>query len=189
MTRHTESIVVFGYVIPFFFAAVLTGGVFYGRSQLQDTETRRSKVWEEYAGAAKEADAVESLLAAPGRRAMMVYWDECLKKEFIQNLTQNLNEIQQRFNEEQMVQTELSRPQGRSSFASRSENPYTRFKISFSGGIGPIQIALAELERRMPQIVLDDLQIKPKTAQPDSPASLTIEATYLSWQDKKSTTP
>lgn len=185
MTRHTESIVFFGYVIPFVCAGILAGGIFYGRSQLQQTEARRLKVWEEYTTAAREADGIEQQIAAPGRRAMMAYWDECLDKEFVQTLTQNLNDIQRRFSEEQMLQTELGRPAGRSSFGANSENPYSRFKISFNGGLGPIQFALAELERRMPQIVLDDMRITPKTAQPDSPAMLTVEATYLNWQDNK----
>lgn len=185
MNRHTESVFFFGYVVPFLLAAALVGGVLYGRARLQKTEAKRDKAWEEYITTAREGDSIEAQLGTPGRRAMMKYWDECLSKEFVQNLTQNLNDIQRRFTEDQLEQTELGRPAGRSGLAGNSENPYTRFKISFNGGYGPVQFALAELERRMPQIVLDDIKITTKSKAQNGAAILNIEATYVSWQDKK----
>lgn len=185
MNRHTESVFFFGYVVPFLLAAALVGGILYGRARLQKTEAKRGKAWEEYITTAREGDSIEAQLGTPGRRAMMKYWDECLSKEFVQNLTQNLNDIQRRFTEDQLQQTELGRPAGRSGLAGNSENPYTRFKISFNGGFGPVQLALAELERRMPQIVLDDIKITTKSKAQNGAAILNIEATYVSWQDKK----
>ena len=184
MNRYRTSIVFFGGLLPFIGLAIVGGLLLYGRGKLHAKGEAKEALFSTYQESAGKAANVEEELAIEGRAEQMAYWDEQLQKEFVQSLTQNLNEITSQFSEEQLVRTEFSRPGAGSALASRTTNPHTRFNLSFEGGFGPMQTVLTELEVRMPQLVVEALQVKPVTDPgPKSKGRLRFDVTYLAWQD------
>ncbi|MCB1237018.1 MAG: hypothetical protein KDM91_18260 [Verrucomicrobiae bacterium] len=178
MSKHTQSILFFGIIFPGIVIGILFAGVFVGRSKLEVRKVAKEKVFKAYQEAASAKSEVEQALGTEGRLDQMAYFDEQISQEFIQALTKNLNEVTSNFNETQLLRTELSRPGGRSSFAGYTENQYSRFKLSFEGGFGPMQMTLAELEMRMPHLVLESLKMGPGSG---NGSSLKFDATYVCW--------
>jgi len=184
MTKHTQSILLFGIILPAVGMGLVFGGLLKGRGKLLAKKEQKIQMYEGYKASAEELAAVESQLSVEGRMDQMEYWDSQLKKEFVQNLTQSINEITSQFSEDQLMRTELSRPSARSPLASSTDNPHSRFKLSFEGGFSPMQTALAELEMRMPQLVLESLEIKPyRDSGGTGRDRLRFDVTYLAWHN------
>ncbi len=183
MTKHTQPILLFGLILPLVGMGILFGVAIAARGNLISKKELKEKAFESYQASAAALAEIEKELTVEGRSEQMEYWDAQLKKEFVQSLSQNLNEITSQFSEEQLIRTELSRPGSRSPIAARTDNPHSRFKLSFEGGFGPMQIALAELEMRMPHLVLEGLEIKPIHDTGKKGSRLLFEATYLAWHD------
>lgn len=182
MSRYTQSIIVFGLVIPGFLLGVLLGGVYYGKERLTTLKAEKRKLYEGFQQSSAKVGILERELTAGQRRDQMRYWEEKLGKDFIQSLSQNLNDVVEPFSDKQLLRTELSRPAGRSTLAPGTEADYSRLKLSFEGGYGPMQRALAELEIRMPQLVLERLDISPIR---NEIRPLKFDITYLCWHDSK----
>ena len=155
MSKHTQSILLFGLILPCGVLLLVLGGIVYGRGKLQGADSAKIQAYSQFTEADSKVRVIETELSEEGRRDQMAYWEVQLGKDFIQSLTQNLNEITSDFNEDQLLRTELSRPSSRSPIAAATENEYSRFKLSFEGGFGPMQRTLAELEMRMPHLVLE----------------------------------
>lgn len=184
MKRYSRSIFLFAGVLPFVIMATIAVLLLTGRSNLHSKKQAKEQEFQTYKQAAGEVANVEEELAIEGRAEQMAYWDEQLKKEFIQNLTQNLNEIASEFTEDQLSRTEFSRPGTKSPVAGATENPHSRFKLSFEGGFGPMQTLLAELELRMPQLMLESIEITPATeVGANAKSRLRFDASYTAWQD------
>ncbi|MCB1076831.1 MAG: hypothetical protein KDM64_03285 [Verrucomicrobiae bacterium] len=188
MNRYRQSIIFFGGVIPFIILGVLLGSVLYGRSKLHATKEVKEAAFEKYQAAAGAVSYVEEELQIEGRAEQMAYWEDQLKGELVQSLTQNLNEIASQFTEDQLARTEFGRPGTQSALAGGTKNPHSRFRLSFEGGFGPMQTLLAELETRMPQLTLEGLDISPiSDADSKSKGKLRFDVTYLAWQDYSNT--
>ena len=185
MSRYTQSIVVFGLIIPGILLGFLIGGVFFGRQKLSLLKAEKKGLFELFSESSSKAEIIEEKLTANQRRDQMSYWEEKLGKDFIQSLSQNLSEVLAPFSDKQLMRTELSRPSGRSSLAPAAEVEHSRLKLSFEGGFGPMQRALAELEIRMPQLVLERLDIVPLR---NETRPLKFDVTYLCWHDSKDET-
>ena len=187
MTKHTQSILLFGLILPCGVLLLVLGGIVYGRGKLETADQVKNQEYDKFTQADAKVRLIESELSAEGRRDQMAYWEEQLGKDFIQSLTKNLNEITGNFDEDQLLRTELSRPTARSPIAGTTENEYSRFKLSFEGGFGPMQRTLAELEMRMPQLVLESLKVTPGRSNnlPGGVPKLQFDAVYLCWQDNE----
>ena len=185
MKAYSQSILLFGIVLPGVVLGICTGLVIFGRDKLLSNKDLKEQLYEAYQMSSKELAAIEADLSVEGRSDRMEFWDAELKKEFIRTLTTNLNEITSQFSEDQLIRTELSRPSSRSPIASKTDNPHSRFKLSFEGGFGPMQTALAEMEMRMPQLVLEKLEMKPVRDPQTGKDRLQFDATYLAWYDIK----
>lgn len=190
MSKHTQSIFLFGLILPCGVLILVLGGIVYGRGKLQNTDQAKKQAYTEFTAADSKVRLIETELSEEGRRDQMAYWEEQLGKDFIQSLTQNLNEITGDFDENQLLRTELSRPSSRSPIASATENEYSRFKLSFEGGFGPMQRTLAELEMRMPQLVLESLEVLPgRDNVSGGVPKLQFDAVYLCWHDNAADEP
>lgn len=184
MSKHTQSILFFGLILPGIAVGILLVIAVAGRSSLFAKKEQKETLYKTFQESAQALAAIEKELSVEGRTEQMEYWETQLKKEFVQSLTQNLNEIASQFTEDQLIRTELSRPATRSSVAGKTSNPHSRFKLSFEGGFGPMQIALADLEMRMPQLVLEDLEVKPvRDTSGKGRDKLKFDITYLAWHD------
>jgi len=184
MTKHTQSILLFGLILPMAVLLAALGGVFFVRGKIADADQQKAQAYSTYADAKSKLVMIEGELTKDGRRDQMAYWEEQLGKDFIQSLTKNLNEITSDYDEDQLMRTELSQPNARSPIAGSTEHDFSRFKLSFEGGFSPMQKTMAELEMRMPQLVLESLEVTPdRNNVSGGIPNLRFDAVYLCWQD------
>ncbi len=183
MSVHTKAIVLFGVAVPGILLLVLIVVTYSVLTNLQEQKEQKTVAYRSHEQTVAQINALEAQLS--GKRDLMAYWEENLNQEFIQSLTQNLSEIDERFSDKQLRQTALSRPGTRSPLAGYTENEYSRFRMSFIGGFGPMQEAFAELELRMPHLVLESMKMRTVNTTGDEDPSLEFDVTYLCWQEKK----
>jgi hypothetical protein len=182
MTKHTESIFVIGVIAPGVLLIAMLAGVLFARGKLEDAKATKRTAWQEHEQSMVALQKAESEFS--GKEGSLDTWKDSIGKELIQTLSQTLRDAMVGYSDQQLRQTELSRPGGSSRIAGATENKYDRFMLSFEGGFGPMQRVLAILETTMPQLVLEDLSISPvaKAANSDSGRRLKFAVTYLSWR-------
>ncbi len=184
MNKHTESIVVFGMVLPAFLLAGVLGGIIFARGKLHAAQAEKVAAYREHEQVVAALQKTEADFGT--RSENLDYWKESLSKELVQTLTANLREAMVDYTDDQLRQTELGRPSNSSQFAAGTENSYERLSLSFEGGFAPMQRVMAELELKMPQLALESLMVGPTSSGPSNQGSqrrLKFVATYLSWQD------
>lgn len=183
---HRKAILIFGVVIPFVFIGALLFGTFYGKSRIADIHQRKVSELERFENAEVQVTQVESTLSTDNRRDKMNYWNTKLEQDFIQSLTQNLNQVLAKYDSSVLRQTEMGQAKGAASIGGKTENPHIRIQLSFEGGFKPMQQLLAELETEMPQLVLEELIIKPIPAKGEGETGkLQFGVTYLGWEKRK----
>ena len=183
MTKHTESIFVIGVIAPGVLLIAILGGVLFARGKLETAKQAKMAVWQEHeqsVAALRKAEADFS-----GKSGDLEAWKGSIEQELIQSLTLTLREAMNGYTDQQLRQTELSRPSNTSQFAAATDNKYDRFKLSFEGGFGPMQRVLAVLETKMPQLVLETMNISPvaQGSSSEDARRLKFAVTYLSWRD------
>lgn len=183
MTKHTESIFVIGVITPGILLIAILGGVISARGKLDTAKEAKMAVWQEHEQSMAALRKAESEFS--GKEGNLESWKDSIGQELIQSLTLTLREAMEGYTDQQLRQTELSRPSGSSQFAAATKNNYDRFKLSFEGGFGPMQHVLAVLETKTPQLVLETMNIS-QVAQgggnKEGP-KLKFAVTYLSWKD------
>ena len=183
MTKHTESIFVIGVIAPGVLLIVSRVGVCFARGKLDTAKQAKMEVWQEHEQSMAALRMAESEFS--GKEGNLDAWKESIEQELIQSLTLTLREAMEGYTDQQLRQTELSRPSNTSQFAAATDNRYDRFKLSFEGGFGPMQRVLAILETKMPQLVLETMNISPvaQASGTESTRKLKFAGTYLSWRD------
>lgn len=183
MTKHTESIFVIGVIAPGVLLIAILGGVLFGRGKLDTAKEAKMAVWQEHEQSMAALRKAESDFS--GKEGNLESWKDSIGQELIQSLSLTLREAMEGYTDQQLRQTELSRPANTSQFAAATENKYDRFKLSFEGGFGPMQRVLAVLETKMPQLVLETMNVSQvaQTSGTDGTRKLKFAVTYLSWRD------
>jgi len=124
--------------------------------------------------------ALESLLAP--RRGQMEYWEGHLTKDTVESFNENLDMILKRYDSNQLRPPTARRPAGKGVLGRGVEANAALFQLTFEGGFGPMQELMAELEVRMPQLVLEGIKITPAAVQAGGLGQkLKFELTYMAW--------
>lgn len=118
------------------------------------------------------------------KRGRMAYWDDSLNKDVMQSFNENLEAALGRFDSNQLRLEAASRSPGPGAFGKGAGEASSLFKLSFMGGYGPMQELFAELELRMPQLVLQNVSISSGTSRRGAGGSLKFEVIYMAWEKK-----
>lgn len=180
MTKHTQSIIIFGLAIPCILILGLIGGALSAQGSIKEKRQTKSSAFEEYQRTSTERQIIDTKLGKDDRREKVAFWEEQLNEELIQAVTRNLNKITAGYDETQLRRTSFSRPSGASQLAGSVESKYNRLVLGFEGGFGPMQETMAELEILMPHLTLESFKATPSTDRSRDPF-LTFEVVYLAW--------
>ncbi|HRQ90221.1 MAG TPA: GspMb/PilO family protein [Bacteroidia bacterium] len=185
---HRQAILVFGIVAPMFLIGALAVAVFMGHSKLQQTHRTKIATLERYHNTKRQADELEAFLALDDRREKTAYWNSKLEQDLIESLTHNLDKILAKYDTNVLQQTEMGQATGAGTIGSKTKLPHARMKLSFEGGLKPMQLLLAELETEMPQLVLEEISVAPQPgASGDQTGKLAFTVVYHCWEKTKST--
>ncbi|MCF6238653.1 MAG: type II secretion system protein M [Candidatus Marinimicrobia bacterium] len=177
---YKQSIIVFGMVIP---GIALLAVLIVMWSMIGGVETTyQTRV--EALKQTKLAQLQEKSLGLKlsPRRGQMEYWAEHLEQDATQGLNESLDDIFKGFEGNQLSLTLAKRPSGKGVLGKVTEASTSVFNLSFDGGYGPMQQMMAELELRMPQLVLEGLSIEPgKHTGKGYQRALKFDVTYMAW--------
>ncbi|MCG8601343.1 MAG: type II secretion system protein M [Verrucomicrobiales bacterium] len=186
MNPHRQSIVIFSVAIPAILVVGMLLAVLVGRGKLHANHEEKVSNFKAYQTASTQVEELEALLSLDERREKIEYWNEKLDQDFIQSISGHLSTILARYDDNVLKQTEMKKTEGSTGIGSKSENPFSAIQLRFEGGFKPMQLLMAELEREMPQLVLDSISIKANPAQKDGDqGSLSFSIVYFCWEKPK----
>lgn len=183
---HRQAILVFGLILPFAILMAITFGVYTGHSKIVTSDREKIATMKRFQTAEAQATELEGFLTTDGRREKTNYWTSKVEQDVVESLTKNLDKILAKFDPDALQQTEMGQAAGAGNIASKLKHPATRMKLSFEGGFKPMQLLLAELETEMPNLILEELSIHPKTSSSEAEKStLLFGVVYLCWEKTK----
>jgi hypothetical protein len=177
---YRNAIIIFGMAIPGIGLLVVLVVMWVMLGKFEQTRDRKVAAREQ----SRLAQLGEKALAAKlePRRGQMEYWAEHLEKDVTQSMNVSLDAVLKRFDGNQLRMASARRPAGEGLLGSDVEAVASLFEITFEGGFGPMQETLAELETRVPQLVLDKMEIAPGSHTGQGyRRSLKFTVTYEAW--------
>lgn len=183
-SNHQQAIAVFGIIIPFLLIGAMIGATLYGRGKVSQTHSEKVSNYERFKMARIYADAMETTLAQGQKREEIAYWRSKLEADFIQSITENLDNILDQYEPSVLRRTGMGQAPGAGGFGVASENPHSRIQLTFEGGFKPMQMLLAELEKEMPHLMLESLDITPMRGSTEGArGELNFRVIYLCWEN------
>ena len=177
---YKQAIVIFGMVIP---GGLLLVSLVVMWSMLGKFEVKRELKIAALQKAKQSANLEKSLeKKLIPRRGQMGYWEDHLGRDTTQSFNESLDLILSRYDGNQLSMAAAKRPSGKGALGTRVEASSSLFQLTFEGGFGPLQELVAEVEARMPHVVLERLDISPgKTKGRGKGRNLKFELTYMAW--------
>ena len=191
-SKHTQAILIFSVAIPLLIAGIVFGAAFYGRGKLNVVYHEKQDRFESFKHAETATRELEAELEVEGRKEKIAYWNEKLNQDFVPTLSDTIDRILKKYDEEVLRQTSMSQLPGDSTISKTKRSAYNLVSLGFEGGFKPMQLLMAELEEEIPQMVLEKMTITPKTNEKsasEGTGKLNFNLTYLSWKKRESDNP
>ena len=177
---YRQSIIIFGIVVPgaLLILASIVIWVMMGKFELKRDSQNKALD----ARRLSQVNEKKMEKALSFRKGQMEYWNAQLERDVLQNFNETLDSVLSQFDANQIRLLEGSRPQGRGDLGLASGASYARFALVFEGGYGPLQELLAELEAKMPQLIVENMELTVGRSSAGSGASIKLRITCLAWQ-------
>ena len=173
---YRQSIILFGFVVPFAICAAVVGGGVVLKSKTSVTFLEKQSLFKSAENDRVGALGIEAQISK--KRSHMERWLSQVEKETANSITSHLKQIGDSLPAKEFQQTAVEYPSGRAGFATASAQDSSQVRLAFRGTYRSVQLALAELESRMPQLQLQDFKIDPAS----STSSLNFQVTYTAWE-------
>ena len=174
---YRQSIILFGFVVPFAICAAIVGGGVVLRSKTSATFLEKQTLYKSAENDRVGALGIEAQIRK--KRPHMERWLSQVEKETANSITSQLKQIGDALPPKEFQQTAIEYPTSRGGFATVSAQDSSQVRLAFRGTYRSVQLALAELESRMPQLQLQEFKIDPSTS---STSSLNFQVTYTAWE-------
>ena len=186
ISPHRQAIAIFSIVIPSILIIGLLIGILHGRGKLQASHAKKEEAFQTYQAAKSSVTELEAFLSLDNRREKVTYWNKKLNQDFIQEISGRLNEILAKYDDSVLKQTEMKKAQKSALMGNNAKHPHSVIELSFQGGFKPMQMLMAELERDMPNLMLESITISPDPASADGETDkLNFKVNYLCWENPK----
>ncbi len=174
---YRQSIVLFGFVLPFVVCAGIVGGGVAFKAKAAASFHQKQALYKSSETNRIGALGIEAQVSK--KRPHVERWISQIEKETANSITSHLKEIGDLLPAKEFQQTAFERPTGATGFASASAQNSSQVKLAFRGTFRSMQKAFIELETRMPQLQLQDLKIDPSSS---STSTLNFQVTYTAWE-------
>lgn len=174
---YRQSIVLFGFVLPFVVCAVIVGGGVAVKAKAAASFQQKQTLYKSAETNRIGALGIEAQVSK--KRPHVERWISQIERETANSITSNLKEIGDMLPAKEFQQTAVEYPPGSFGFASISAQKSSQVKLAFRGTFRSMQKAFIELETRMPQLQLQDLKIDPSSS---STSTLNFQVTYTAWE-------
>jgi hypothetical protein len=174
---YRQSIVLFGFVLPFVVCAAVVGAGFAMKSKAAASFQQKQTLYASDQSNRLGALGIEAQVSK--KRPHFERWNNQMAQETANSITSHLKEIGDMLPAKEFTQTMFERPSGSAGFAAASAQNSSQVKLAFRGTFRSVQKAFIELETRMPQLQLQELKIDPSST---SASTLNFQVTYTAWE-------
>jgi hypothetical protein len=174
---YRQSIILFGFVVPLAICAAVVGGGVILKSKTSASFLEKQSLFKSAENDRVGALGIEAQISK--KRPHMERWLSQVEKETANSITSHLKQIGDKLPAKEFQQTAVEYPTGKAGFATSSAQDSSQVRLAFRGTFRSVQLALAELESRMPQLQLQEFKIDPSTA---TTSSLNFQVTYTAWE-------
>ncbi|MCW1884459.1 hypothetical protein OKA04_06930 [Luteolibacter flavescens] len=174
---YRQSIILFGFVVPFAVCAAIVGGGIFLKSKFTASFHEKQALYK-----TAENDRIGSLgieAQISKKRPHMDHWFSQFEKETSNAISSHLKQIGDDLPPKEFQRTAVEYPTGKAGFGSISAQRSSQVRLAFRGTFRSVQLAFAELESQMPQLQLNDLRIDPSSG---STSSLNFQVNYTAWE-------
>jgi hypothetical protein len=173
---YRQSIILFGFVVPLAICAAVVGGGVILKSKTSASFLEKQALFKSAENDRVGALGIEAQISK--KRPHMERWISQVEKETANSITSHLKQIGDALPAKEFQQTAVEYPTGKTGFATASAQDSSQVRLAFRGTYRSVQLGLAELESRMPQLQLQDFKIDPAS----STSSLNFQVTYTAWE-------
>ena len=174
---YRQSIVLFGFVLPFVVCAAVVGGGLAVKAKASSSSQRKLSLYKSAETSRVEALKIETQVTK--KRPHIQRWTSQIEKETASSITSHLKEIGDMLPAKEFQPTAVEYPAGSGGFAAASTQNSSQVKLAFRGTFRSVQQAFIEWETRMPQLQLQELKIDPSAS---STSTLNFQVTYTAWE-------
>ena len=174
---YRQSIVLFGFVLPFVVCAAIVGVGMAVKSKAATSFQQKQSLYKSAENNRIGALGIEAQVSK--KRPHVERWTSQMSQETANSITSHLKEIGDMLPAKEFTQTMFERPSGSTGFATASAQNSSQVKLAFRGTFRSVQKAFIELETRMPQLQLQELKIDPSSS---STSTLNFQVTYTAWE-------
>ena len=179
MHLYRQSIIIFGIVLPVVLAAAVIGGGFLVKSNMVESFENKQKTYVTYEQGRISGLDIETKVKL--QRDNLKRWNDQLSQETASAAATCLHKIYEHLPSKEIQQTAFERPPSAAGgFGSVAAQRSSQLRIAFRGTYRTMQRVFLELETRMPQFQLQELQISPNTSQS---TLLNFQVTYTAWEN------
>ncbi len=175
---YKQSIIFFGIVVPVIIMGVLFGVCTMVKGKITKSFESKAKYYTGYEQSRLGALAVEAQVSQ--QKEDWERWNELLQEETFSQVTTNLRSIAEDLPPKEFQQTAFERLGNSSGLGTATAQKSSGLKFDFRGTYRTVQRAFLELESRMPNLQLQDLQIRPSSATESS--LLNFQVIYTAWE-------
>ncbi len=176
---YKQPIILFGIVIPMLIALAVIGASGYFRKKFTASFAEKIQHYKGYEVSRSGALGIEAQISR--QRESTENWKELVGQETFSLVSTNLREIAESLPPKEFQQTSFERLGDSTGFGSVSAQKSSGLKFSFRGTYRSVQRAFLELETRMPNLQLQELQIDPSAGAESS--LLNFQVTYSAWEN------
>jgi hypothetical protein len=178
MKFYNQPIIFFGLLLPALLTAAIVVTCFMGLDHVETTLRQKAEINRQLKLSRNGLMQVESSVLA--ERDHLERWKNLLAEESASSVTRHLKAIAGRLPEAEFQQTSFETPTGSVGFGAVSAQKSAQIRIGARGTYRSIQLALFELETRMPQLQLQEMRLSPN---PNQPSLLNVQVSYTSWEN------
>lgn len=176
MNHFRQSIILFGFLLPFLAVALVVGGFYVARGKVVDGYAKKATSFKAYTADQFQAKAIEAKISK--KRPHVANWAKAIHQETASSASSLLNEIKKKLPPKEFQQTAYSAGNA-AGLGSVSAQQALSLNFSYRATFRSMQRALLELESRMPQLQLNEMSMN------RSPQSNTLnfQLTYTAWEE------
>lgn len=181
MSAYTKPIIRFGLITPAVFNCLLLAGVLAGVNKLGEVRKGKEERYNEQTTRLKAMKTLEADLGP--KRKTFEEQKKVLETDPGQLFTRIFESLLPKYKEIELERSSLVFPLDRGRIGAQVHTDVARIKSSFSGGLGPMQEALFQVESLMPQALLEELKISRKSDQLlTQQEHLVLDMTHTCWK-------
>lgn len=181
MNLYRQSIVLFGIVLPLLLLGLLVGLCFVVKTKMAASFTNKEQLFKAFETGRVKAVGMENKIG--NQRKHLEYWNTLLAKEAASAVNAHLSAIAEILPSKEYQKAGFDRTASSGGLGSVSAQRSSQIRLSFRGTFRTMQVALLELESRMPQLQLQEMRIVPNASLQNQSPLLNFQVTYTAWEN------